>query len=197
MNTNIAKTLKALEGKLIADKDISLDELHKAYGLALKLRSQMLGVIYDTEDFGHEQDTNRLSDLLTDGITELGVVTLTICEPLPSLKEMTSAVQDHWLQLIHTAIRKAAHENKLPRFEKAFIWIEVITPRGTNNANLWDTSNRAINLIINNLKGIFFEDDNLEHMAFGVTGSWGESGITIVRVIPFDDTNIASSNASN
>ena len=60
--------------------------------------------------------------------------------------------------------------------------ITVITPRGTNNANVWDTSNRAINAVINNLMGIFFRDDNMEHMAFSVVGRWGEEGTTILRI---------------
>ena len=46
--------------------------------------------------------------------------------------------------------------------------IRIYAPRGTNNAKVWDTSNRAINVIINNLKGIFFDDDNFEHMACGI-----------------------------
>ena len=44
----------------------------------------------------------------------------------------------------------------LPRFDRAFVQIEVTTPRGSNNHQLWDTCNRAVNLVINNLKGIFF-----------------------------------------
>ena len=64
--------------------------------------------------------------------------------------------------------------------------IEIVTPRGSDNARLWDTSNRAINVIINNLKGIFFEDDNMEHMAFSVVGRWGEKGATIIRILDFD-----------
>ena len=32
--------------------------------------------------------------------------------------------------------------------------IEITTPRGTKNTKVWDTSNRAINVIINNLKDI-------------------------------------------
>ena len=95
-------------------------------------------------------------------------------------------VSIYWLELMHSAIGKAAKGCRLPYFEKAFVWIEVVTPRGTNNARLWDTSNRAINLILNNLKGIFFEDDNLEHMAFGVAGKWGGEGLTIIRVLPFE-----------
>ena len=101
------------------------------------------------------------------------------------MKELTSAVQEHWVNLIHTAIAKTALEQELPYFEKAFVWIEVTTPRGANNTQIWDTSNRAANLIINNLKGTFFADDNLEHMAFGVTGKWGENGTTSVRVMAF------------
>ena len=64
--------------------------------------------------------------------------------------------------------------------------IEIIAPRGTNNANIWDTSNRAINLVINNLKGIFFEDDNLEHMAFSVAARWGEIGQTTLKIRELD-----------
>jgi len=47
---------------------------------------------------------------------------------------------------------------------------------------VWDTSNRAINLIINNLKGIFFRDDGFEHMAFSVIAKWGEIGRTTIRI---------------
>ena len=82
---------------------------------------------------------------------------------------------------------KAAQERELPFFEKAFAWIRVVTPRGTNNANLWDTSNRAVNLIINNLKGIFFQDDNIAHMGFGVIGEWGEKGVTIIHISSYDE----------
>ena len=62
----------------------------------------------------------------------------------------------------------------------------IQTPRGTNNKQVWDTSNRAVNLVINNLKGIFFEDDNFEHMAFGVAANWGEYGKTIIRICELD-----------
>jgi len=64
--------------------------------------------------------------------------------------------------------------------------IEIITPRGSDNARLWDTSNRSIQVVLNNLKGIFFEDDNMEHMAFSVIGRWGEKGATIIRILDFD-----------
>ena len=62
----------------------------------------------------------------------------------------------------------------------------IITPRGSDNARLWDTSNRAIQVVFNNLKGIFFEDDDMEHMAFSVVGRWGEKGATMIRILDFD-----------
>ncbi len=65
--------------------------------------------------------------------------------------------------------------------------MEIVTPQGSDNARLWDTSNRAINVVINNLKGIFFEDDNMEHMAFSVVGKWGEQGVTTIRITELGD----------
>ena len=186
MNIDLIKTLRAIEKKICLDNVPSLADMHKAYSLTIKLRSQLLGVIYDAEAFSAAGNTPKLADILSERNVQNEIITLTINEPLPSLKELTADVQDHWLELIHTAIGKSAQENPLPYFEKAFVWIKVVTPRGTNNVRLWDTSNRAINLILNNLKGIFFEDDNLEHMAFGVVGEWGEEGVTIIRILSFD-----------
>ena len=62
------------------------------------------------------------------------------------------------------------------------VLIEITAPRGTDNTKVWDTSNRAINLVINNLKGIFFRDDDFEHMAFSVVAKWGEIGRTTIRI---------------
>ena len=84
--------------------------------------------------------------------------------------------------MIHAAISDVAAQEPLPYFEKAFVEIEIVTPRGSNNARVWDTSNRAIQVILNNLKGIFFRDDDMEHMAFSVVGRWGEKGVTILRI---------------
>jgi len=66
----------------------------------------------------------------------------------------------HWKNMIHSAIGQATQQGPLPYFEKAFVEIEIITPKGSNNVCVWDTSNRAINVVINNLKGIFFHDDD-------------------------------------
>lgn len=58
--------------------------------------------------------------------------TLTIGEPLPSIKRLTEAVEEHWKAMIHAAIEEAARQGRLPYFEKAFVQIEIVTPRGSN-----------------------------------------------------------------
>ena len=88
--------------------------------------------------------------------------------------------------MIHEAISQQA-QTAIPYFEKAFVLIRIHAPRGTINAEVWDTSNRAINVVINNLKGIFFEDDNFEHMACGVVADWGEIGQTEIRICDLED----------
>lgn len=111
-----------------------------------------------------------------------GEVILTIGEALPSMKRLTEAIEEHWKAMIHGAIEQAVRQGPLPYFKKAFVELEIVTPRGSNNVRLWDTSNRAINVVINNLKGTFFEDDNMEHMAFSVVGRWGEQEVTSIRI---------------
>lgn len=76
------------------------------------------------------------------------------------MKRLTEAVGEHWKAMIHVAIGEAAQQRPLPYFGKAMVEIEIITPRGNDNARLWDTSNRAIQAVLNNLKDIFFEDAN-------------------------------------
>lgn len=104
------------------------------------------------------------------------------------MKKLTEAVEEHWEAMLHAAIGEAARQGHLPYFEKAFVEIEIVTPRGSDNARLWDTSNRALQVILNNLKGVFFEDDNMEHMAFSVVGRWGEKGATVICVSELDQS---------
>ena len=184
MDLNLMKTLKSIE-KLINEADfIDAEKLKKAYSQTLKLRSQLISVIYDIEEYIEIKDKeagkqNAFQNIDKDSIT------LVINEPLPSMKELTIAVEEHWVNMINKAI---AEESKtgIPKFEKAFVMIEIITPRGNRNRQVWDTSNRAINVIINNLKGVFFKDDNFEHMAFGVAANWGEEGKTVIKVCDFE-----------
>ena len=97
------------------------------------------------------------------------------------MKELTGAVEQHWATMIHDAIEKESISG-IPKFQKAMVMIEVTAPRGTENPRVWDTSNRAINLVINNIKGIFFWDDDFEHMAFSIVAKWGEIGSTTIRI---------------
>lgn len=171
---------------LPAGGEPSIKQLHRMYDLTLRLMSQELAVVYDRELFDGQTGQRPLAEQQSTGTNSNAVVTLTIQEPLPSMKKLTEVLEEHWKAMIHAAIAEAARQGPLPYFERTFVEIEIITTRGCNNGKVWDTSNRAINIIINNLKGIFFEDDNMEHMAFSVVGRWGEKGVTIIRISDFD-----------
>ena len=184
MNIDLKKTTAQIDRCLTDSGEVDLARLHKMYELTLRLQSQLLSVIYDMETFGGSAE--RIANAHSSGKNNNSVVTLTITEPLPSMKRLTEAVEEHWKAMLHAAIEEAAQQNPLPYFDRAMVEIEIVTPKGSNNAKVWDTSNRAINVIINNLKGIFFEDDNMEHMAFSVVGRWGEKGATMIRILDFE-----------
>ncbi len=190
MYTDLKKTLAAVGRCLPAVGEPTWEQLHRMYDLTLRLMSQELSVIYDRETFGRPagQEQQTFARRQSAGVNNGAAVILTIAEPLPAMKKLTEAVEEHWKTMLHTAIGETARQGRLPYFEKAFVEMEIITPRGSNNARLWDTSNRAIQVILNNLKGIFFEDDNMEHMAFSVVGRWGEKGVTIIRVSELDQS---------
>ena len=186
MYIDLWKTLKKIEDQLPEDKTPEPAQLEKAYELTLRLRSQLIAVQYDMEQFGMgivppvDEPVAQLPQ------TEKKMVVLTIPEPLPARKELTSNVEEHWIKMIHDAITQGS-QTGLPYFEKAFVLIHIWTPRGTNNKRVWDTSNRAINVVINNLKGIFFDDDDFEHMACGIVADWGEIGQTEIRICSIED----------
>ena len=187
MFLNLKTTLKKIEKLITEANGIDEKKLTRAYEETLRLRSQLIGILDDIEEFAPMRQTENSS--VPSPQTEMvdkRVVVIKINEPLPALKELTEAVELHWVKLIHKAI---AEESKtgIPKFSKAFVLIEITTPRGTKNTKVWDTSNRAINVIINNLKGIFFEDDNFEHMACGILADWGGIGETIIRICVLDD----------
>ena len=184
MYIDLRKTLAEI-GECLPEKDAPTPkQLQRMYEFTLRLQSQELAVIYDMEAFGSPaaQEQRTLAQQHSGGGNRNGIVTLRIDEPLPSMKKLTEAVEEHWKAMLHAAISDAAAQGPLPYFEKAFVEIEIVTPRGNNNARVWDTSNRAIQVILNNLKGIFFRDDDMEHMAFSVVGRWGEKGITLLRI---------------
>ncbi len=185
MNLNLMKTVKTIEELLKNDNEINLLNLKKAYEQTLRLRSQLISVIYDIEQYiePRKQREAQKPEQVSSNTKE--IVTLTINEPLPAQKELTAAVEEHWITMIHSAI---AEESKtgIPKFEKAMVVIDVTATRGTNNKLVWDVSNRAINVVINNLKGIFFKDDDFEHMAFLITADWGDVGKTVIKICDFD-----------
>ena len=184
MHTDLKKTMTAVGRCLHAEGEPIWEQLRQMYDLTLRLMSQELSVIYDREAFGHPvgQEQQTFARRQSAGVNNGVAVILTIAEPLPAMKKLTEAVEEHWKAMLLAAIGEVARQSRLPYFEKAFVEMEIITPRGSGNARLWDTSNRAIQVILNNLKGVFFEDDSMEHMAFSVVGRWGEKGVTIIRV---------------
>ena len=187
MNLNLMKTLKNIEKKIAGDRIPKIEDLEKAYEHTLRLRSQLISVIYDIQQYVDVNNPKVNVPIKTTGYdADKNTVVLTISEPLPAIKEFTAAVEEHWIEMIHAAIAEAS-KDCLPNFEKAFVMIEITTPRGTANHQVWDTSNRAINVIINNLKGIFFRDDDFEHMAFGITAEWGENAKTVIKICEFDE----------
>jgi len=186
MYIDLMKTLRKIEKLLPENQVQDTAQIEKAYELTLRLRSQLIAVQYDIERFGMAAVTPVDEPVKQLPQTEKKTVVLTIPEPLPARKELTSNVEEHWIQMIHDAI---AQESKtgLPYFEKAFVLIRIQTPRGTNNKQVWDTSNRAINVVINNLKGIFFDDDDFQHMACGIVADWGEIGQTEIRICALEE----------
>ena len=180
MFIDLHKALERVEENLPRDRKITFEMLEKAYQQTLWLRSHILGVMYDMIDFGSapRRTIGEVSAPQTDSDR---VVCLVIPEPLPGMKELTGTVEEHWTRMIHEAIAQQARIG-IPRYKKAHVHIRITAPRGTNNSKVWDTSNRAINVIINNLKGIFFDDDDFEHMSFSVEASWGKIGMTEIRI---------------
>ena len=187
MRIDLHETLRKIEKNLPEDKVITFKMLEQAYGDTMRLRSQILSVMYDMVDFGPAKRAIAKALGAASSQTEnKNLVRLVIPEPLPARKELTGALENHWIQKIHEAIAQEA-ETGIPRFEKAFVMIRIYAPRGTNNAKVWDTSNRAINVIINNLKGIFFDDDDFEHMSCSIEARWSKIAMTEVRICEHKD----------
>ena len=180
MFIDLHKALERVEENLPKDRRITFEMLEKAYEQTLWLRSHILSVMYDMIDFG-SASKRTIGEVSVSQADSNQMVCLVIPEPLPGRKELTGTVEEHWVRMIHDAIAKQAKIG-IPRFEKAHVHIRITAPRGTNNSKVWDTSNRAINVIINNLKGIFFDDDDFEHMSCSVEASWGKTGMTEIRI---------------
>ena len=180
MFIDLHKALKRVEENLPKDEKITFEMLEKAYQQTLWLRSHILGVMYDMIDFG-STPKSRIGEVSISQTDYGKVICLMIPEPLPGLKELTGTLEEHWVRMIHEAITRQAKIG-IPYFKKAHVHIRITAPRGTNNSKVWDTSNRAINVVINNLKGIFFDDDDFEHMSCSIDACWGKIGMTEIRI---------------
>ena len=185
MFIDLHKALERVEENLPKDRRITFEMLEKVYEQTLWLRSHILGVMYDMIDFG-SASKRTIGEVSVSQTGSDKMVCLVIPEPLPGLKELTGTLEEHWTRMIHEAIAKQA-KTGIPSFEKAHVHIRITAPRGTNNAKVWDSSNRAINVIINNLKGIFFDDDDFEHMSCSIEASWGKMGMTEIRICDYGD----------
>ena len=185
MFIDLHKTLERIKDNIPAGRRVTFEMLEKAYEQTLWLRSHILGVMYDMIDFG-SATKRTIGEVSVSQTGSDKMVCLVIPEPLPGLKELTGTVEEHWTRVIQEAIAKQAKIG-IPRFEKAHVHIRITAPRGTNNSKVWDSSNRAINVIINNLKGIFFDDDDFEHMSCSIEASWGKIGMTEVRICSHKD----------
>ena len=149
MFIDLHKPLARIRENLPTGRRITFEMLEKAYEQTLWLRSHILGVMYDMIDFG-SASKRTIGEVSVSQTGSDKMVRLVIPEPLPGLKELTGTVEEHWTRVIQEAIAKQAKIG-IPRFEKAHVHIRITAPRGTNNSKVWDSSNRASNVIINNL----------------------------------------------
>ena len=104
MYIDLMKTLRKIEKLLQEDEVQNAAQLEKAYALTLRLRSQLIAVRYDVEQFGTAAVTPVDEPVKQLPQTEKKMIALTIPEPLPARKELTSNVEEHWIQMIHDAI---------------------------------------------------------------------------------------------
>ena len=92
MHIDLRKTLRMIEKQLLENALTEPDQLEKAYKLTLRLRSQLIAVLYDMEQFGIAAITSAKEPIVPISQTEKKMVVLTIPEPLPARKELTSNV---------------------------------------------------------------------------------------------------------
>lgn len=132
MYINLRKTLRDIERCLPEDREPTQEELRRAYDTVLRLRSQVLAALRDREDFegAQEADGERIAAQKSGGALWGRMVILSFQEPLPSQKELTAAVEEHWVDMLHAAFQKVAGQGTLPHFQKALVVIHIATPQG-------------------------------------------------------------------
>ena len=109
MYIDLRKTLKKIADQLPENKTPEPAQLEKAYELTLRLRSQLIAVQYDMEQFGMAAVTPAVEPVDQFPQTEKKMIVLTIPEPLPARKELTSNVDllDTFDADLDTVIRRA------------------------------------------------------------------------------------------
>ena len=95
MYIDLMKTLRKIEKLLPENQVQDTAQIEKAYELTLRLRSQLIAVQYDIERFGMAAVTPVDEPVKQLPQTEKKTVVLTIPEPLPARKELTSNVEEH------------------------------------------------------------------------------------------------------
>ena len=117
MYIDLKKTLEEIS-RCLPEKGVPTSkQLQRMYELTLRLQSQELAVIYDMEAFDSPaaQEQRPLAQQHSGGENRNGVVTLKIGEPLPAMKKLTEAVEEHWKAMLHAAISDAAAQGPLPQ----------------------------------------------------------------------------------
>ncbi len=94
MHTDLKKTLAAVDRCLPTEGESIWEQLHCMYDLALRLMSQELAVIYDKEMFGSPTGQRPLAEQRSTGANIGSMITLTIQEPLSSMKKPTEALEN-------------------------------------------------------------------------------------------------------
>jgi len=161
-----------------------MKQIRTEYDNLLKAKNRLLAEYYQNR-FGEPSIISAAQLTGCSGeMTDNGIVVLTINETLPHLKhELSGVTKDHWQSCVHAAVHDLARKTNVPKFGKAIVGIHVFVPTSVPHpGRTWDTSNRAVNLIINNLKGIFFPDDDIEHMMFAAAGTWSDKQKTVIYV---------------
>ena len=120
---------------------------------------------------------------MVNGYIQNKIVILEIFETLPHTKHRSDEFE-HWQELIHTAIESLVSKFEKPFFNRVHMGLLVEMEKNPK-FKAWDISNRAINFTINNLKGIFFPDDDVEHLSIISAGKWSDKSKTTILLGEF------------
>lgn len=121
-------------------------------------------------------------------ILENGIILIRIPEDLPKFsKELNLSCRKRWQGYIYHALKKLKmNHGILPYYGNAMIVIEVHSPSGVSGIYKWDVSNRTYNIIINDLKGLVFPDDNAINLIFAVAGVYDSDRQTLLYIGDFE-----------